>query len=219
MVYLRKFVSGMTGKQPGGPSVLRTDNKAARDLSYNPEMHNRTGRATVGSLPTTLQQEPPPRRAGGRQASPGAMSSSMKTKTKRVRRYLLSDSVGTCASMCRRVTVMARVWRADRVPRPCPPRARAPAPSGLRPRRCPRRVRRRVGRRGAARAPLGEVAGVRDAHLFALAHPRDGGWCISCCQEQKRTRANAKCPGVEFDLAVLFFMLHCVLFCATLQLH
>ena len=42
MVYLRKFVSGMTGKQPGGPSVLRTDNKAARDLSYNPEMHNRT---------------------------------------------------------------------------------------------------------------------------------------------------------------------------------
>ena len=32
----------MTGKQPGGPSVLRTDNKAARDLSYNPEMHNRT---------------------------------------------------------------------------------------------------------------------------------------------------------------------------------
>jgi hypothetical protein len=114
---------------------------------------------------------------------------------------------------------MARVWRADRVPRPCPPRARAPAPSGLRPRRCPRRVGRRVGRRGAARAPLGEVAGVRDAHLFALAHPRDGGWCISCCQEQKRTRANAKCPGVEFDLAVLFFMLHCVLFCATLQLH
>ena len=42
MVYLRKFVSGMTGKQPGGPSVLRTDNKVARDLSYNPEMHNRT---------------------------------------------------------------------------------------------------------------------------------------------------------------------------------
>ena len=73
--------------------------------------------------------------------------------------------------------------------------------------------------RCAARAPLGEVAGVRDAHLFALAHPRDGGWCISCCQEQKRTRANAKCPGVEFDLAVLFFMLHCVLFFSTLQLH
>ena len=45
-----------------------------------------------------------------------------------------------------------------------------------------------------------------------------GGWCISCCQEQKRTRANAKCPGVEFDSAVLFFMLHCVNFCATLQL-
>ena len=42
VVYLRKFVSGMTGQQPGGPSVLRTDNKAARDLSYNPELHNRT---------------------------------------------------------------------------------------------------------------------------------------------------------------------------------
>jgi len=42
MVYLRKFISGLTGKQPGGPSVLRTDNKAARDLSYNPELHNRT---------------------------------------------------------------------------------------------------------------------------------------------------------------------------------
>ena len=42
MVYLRKFVSGLTGKQPGGPSILRTDNKAARDLSYNPELHNRT---------------------------------------------------------------------------------------------------------------------------------------------------------------------------------
>ena len=42
MIYLRKFVSGLTGKQPGGPSILRTDNKAARDLSYNPELHNRT---------------------------------------------------------------------------------------------------------------------------------------------------------------------------------
>ena len=39
------------------------------------------GVATRGSLLTFLQQEPPPRRAGGRQASPGAMSSSMKTKT------------------------------------------------------------------------------------------------------------------------------------------
>ena len=34
MVYLRKFISGLTGKQPGGPSVLRTDNKAARDLGW-----------------------------------------------------------------------------------------------------------------------------------------------------------------------------------------
>ena len=42
MVYLCKFISGLTGKQPGGTSVLRTDNKAARDLSYNPELHNRT---------------------------------------------------------------------------------------------------------------------------------------------------------------------------------
>ena len=37
------------GQAPGGrqlhyplPSVLRTDNKAARDLSYNPQLHNRT---------------------------------------------------------------------------------------------------------------------------------------------------------------------------------
>ena len=42
MVYLRKFISGMTGKQIVDSSVLRTDNKAARDLSYNPELHNRT---------------------------------------------------------------------------------------------------------------------------------------------------------------------------------
>eukprot|EP00964_Phaeocystis_antarctica_P133354 scaffold97553_cov40-Phaeocystis_antarctica.AAC.1 len=32
----------MTGKQLVNSSVLRTDNKAARDLSYNPELHNRT---------------------------------------------------------------------------------------------------------------------------------------------------------------------------------
>ena len=42
MVYLRKFVSGLTGKQLKESSVLRTDNKAARDFSYNPELHNRT---------------------------------------------------------------------------------------------------------------------------------------------------------------------------------
>ena len=42
MVYLRKFISGMTGKQLVNSSVLRTDNKAARDLSCNPELHNRT---------------------------------------------------------------------------------------------------------------------------------------------------------------------------------
>eukprot|EP00964_Phaeocystis_antarctica_P061655 scaffold36856_cov62-Phaeocystis_antarctica.AAC.1 len=32
----------MTGKQLVNSSVLRADNKAARDLSYNPELHNRT---------------------------------------------------------------------------------------------------------------------------------------------------------------------------------
>ena len=42
MIYLRKFISGLTGKSNGGPNNLRTDNKAARDLSYNPELHNRT---------------------------------------------------------------------------------------------------------------------------------------------------------------------------------
>ena len=42
VVYLRKFISGLTGKQLKESSVLRTDNKAARDLSYNPELHNRT---------------------------------------------------------------------------------------------------------------------------------------------------------------------------------
>ena len=42
VVYLRKFISGMTGNQIKWPTQLRTDNKAARDLSYNPEIHNRT---------------------------------------------------------------------------------------------------------------------------------------------------------------------------------
>ena len=39
MVYLRKFISGMTGKQIVDSSVLRTDNKAARDLSYRAHAH------------------------------------------------------------------------------------------------------------------------------------------------------------------------------------
>ena len=42
MVYLRKFTRGLVPTLPDGPSTLSTDNKAARDLSYNPEHHNRS---------------------------------------------------------------------------------------------------------------------------------------------------------------------------------
>ena len=42
VVYLRKFVRGLTGRDHSGPTRLRTDNTGARDLSYNPEHHNRT---------------------------------------------------------------------------------------------------------------------------------------------------------------------------------
>ena len=41
VVYLRKFVRGLTGSDLDS-TRCRTDNKAARDLSYNPELHNRT---------------------------------------------------------------------------------------------------------------------------------------------------------------------------------
>ena len=37
--YLRKFTRGLDPEMPTDPTVLVTDNKAARDLSYNPEHH------------------------------------------------------------------------------------------------------------------------------------------------------------------------------------
>ena len=42
MVYFRKFVRGLEPSTSDGPSLLRCDNKAARDLAYNPEHHNKT---------------------------------------------------------------------------------------------------------------------------------------------------------------------------------
>lgn len=42
MVYFRKFVRGLEPATTSGPSLLRCDNKAARDLAYNPEHHNKT---------------------------------------------------------------------------------------------------------------------------------------------------------------------------------
>ena len=41
MVYFRKFVSGLDADSIDGPSPTSTDNKGARDISYNPEHHNR----------------------------------------------------------------------------------------------------------------------------------------------------------------------------------
>jgi len=40
VVYLRKLLAGVGDAQPD-PSVLFTDSKAARDISYNPEQHDR----------------------------------------------------------------------------------------------------------------------------------------------------------------------------------
>ena len=42
VVHLRKFTRGLVPSLPIGPTVLSTDNKAARDLSYNPEHHGRS---------------------------------------------------------------------------------------------------------------------------------------------------------------------------------
>ena len=42
VVYLRKFVRGLVPSISDEPTVLSTDNKAARDLSYNPEHHSRS---------------------------------------------------------------------------------------------------------------------------------------------------------------------------------
>ena len=40
VVYLRKLVNGL-GEPEGGPSPLRTDSQSARDVSYNPEHHDK----------------------------------------------------------------------------------------------------------------------------------------------------------------------------------
>jgi len=40
VVYLRKLIAGLGAKEPG-PSLLHTDSKSARDVSYNPEHHDR----------------------------------------------------------------------------------------------------------------------------------------------------------------------------------
>ena len=42
MVYFRKFLRGIDESYVQGPSDLSTDNQAARDLSHNPEKHDRT---------------------------------------------------------------------------------------------------------------------------------------------------------------------------------
>lgn len=40
IVYLRKLVAGLDAREPG-PSSLSSDSKSARDVSYNPEHHDR----------------------------------------------------------------------------------------------------------------------------------------------------------------------------------
>ena len=40
VVYLRKFIAGL-GDAAASPSELFTDSKSARDVSYNPEQHDR----------------------------------------------------------------------------------------------------------------------------------------------------------------------------------
>ena len=40
VVYLRKLTSGL-GEGESGPTSLRTDSQSARDVSYNPEHHDR----------------------------------------------------------------------------------------------------------------------------------------------------------------------------------
>ena len=42
MIYLRKYTCGLVPNLPHGPTSLSTDNKAARDFSYNPEHHGRS---------------------------------------------------------------------------------------------------------------------------------------------------------------------------------
>ena len=42
VIHLRRFTRGLVPSMPDEPTILSTDNKAARDLSYNPEHHNRS---------------------------------------------------------------------------------------------------------------------------------------------------------------------------------
>ena len=39
---MRKFTRGLVPSLSSDPTILSTDNKAARDLSYNPEHHGRS---------------------------------------------------------------------------------------------------------------------------------------------------------------------------------
>ena len=41
VIYLRKFLSGMDPSFVSGPTDLNTDSQSARDVSYNPQHHNR----------------------------------------------------------------------------------------------------------------------------------------------------------------------------------
>ena len=41
VIYLRKFVSGVDSSQIDGPTLLHTDSQSARNVSYNPELHDR----------------------------------------------------------------------------------------------------------------------------------------------------------------------------------
>ena len=40
VVYVRKFLNGIGAREPD-PTPLATDSKSARDVSYNPEHHDR----------------------------------------------------------------------------------------------------------------------------------------------------------------------------------
>jgi len=42
VIFLRKYTRGLVPSLGSGPTILSTDNKAARDLSYNPEHHDRS---------------------------------------------------------------------------------------------------------------------------------------------------------------------------------
>ena len=44
VVYLRKLVAGIGTPEPG-PSSLSTDSLSARDVSYNPQHHDRMNKA------------------------------------------------------------------------------------------------------------------------------------------------------------------------------